>query len=115
MHELSVAMSLLELAGEQAERLDRRDVVAIYVRLGPLSGVVKESLASAYELARESTPLADCALVIEEVPIVIHCPTCRIDCEPEGPQMLCCPRCGTPAQGVVSGEELELTALELSA
>ena len=67
MHELSIALSILDFAAEEAERRGGR-VVAVHLRLGPLSGVVKEALLSAYELAREGTPLAAAALVVEEVP-----------------------------------------------
>ena len=51
MHELSIAMSILDVAGEEAQRLNAK-VIAIRLKLGPLSGVVKEALLSAYDLAR---------------------------------------------------------------
>ena len=52
MHELSIALSLLDLVEEEAERRGVR-VAAVHVRLGPLSGVVRDALVSAFELARE--------------------------------------------------------------
>ena len=50
MHELSIALSLLDQVAEEAERRGGVQVHAIHLRLGPLSGVVKEALLSAYEL-----------------------------------------------------------------
>ncbi len=73
MHELSIAMSILDMAEEEAIRRGGVRVEAIHLKLGPLSGVAKEALLSAYDLARESTPLAACRLMIEEVPIVAYC------------------------------------------
>ena len=56
MHELSIAMSILDVAGEEVEHHGGARVEAIHIRLGPLAGVVKEALLSAYELASERTP-----------------------------------------------------------
>ncbi len=68
MHELSIAMSMIEVAEEEAAKHENRDVAAIYVRIGSLSGVVPDALNAAYELAREHTSLAECRLVIEKTP-----------------------------------------------
>jgi hydrogenase nickel incorporation protein HypA/HybF len=78
MHELSIAMSVIDLAAEEARQRGSR-VLAVHLRLGPLSGVVPQALASAFELAREGTELADCRLVMEDVPITIYCPTCAAE------------------------------------
>jgi hydrogenase nickel incorporation protein HypA/HybF len=112
MHELSIALSLIDVASEEARRRAAR-VVALHVRVGPLSGVVNEALASAYELAREGSPLADARLVIEETPLVIHCPACGQERPAVSVYQLCCAECGTPAARVTGGRELELFALEI--
>jgi hydrogenase nickel incorporation protein HypA/HybF len=112
MHELSVALSILDLAEEEAMRHEGR-VVAIHVRLGPLSGVIKPALVSAYDLARETTSLAGAALVVEEVPLVAHCPTCAVDRTLEAINAFCCPVCGTATGEIIRGRELEIVALEI--
>jgi hydrogenase nickel incorporation protein HypA/HybF len=71
MHELSIAMSMIDVAQEEAARRGGEPVIpvtAIYVKIGTLSGVTPDALAAAYELARESTALSNTRLVIEEVP-----------------------------------------------
>lgn len=113
MHELSIAMSIVDLAAEEAERKGYSEVTAVHVRIGKLSGVVKEALESAYELAREGTMIADSKLVIEEVPVSILCPTCKKECRVESITHLCCSLCGTPSADIVSGRELEVSALEI--
>jgi hydrogenase nickel incorporation protein HypA/HybF len=113
MHELSICMSLLDVAEEEAERRGNPQVEAIYLRLGPLSGVVKEALLSAYELAREATPFASCRLVIQEVPIVVFCSKCDAERPVHSMQDFSCAECDTPASQVIHGRELELAALEL--
>ena len=112
MHELSIALSILDLAAEEAER-QRGRVAAVHLKLGPLCGVVKEALVSAYDLAREGTPLAGAELVVEEVPVVAYCPACAAERALASVRELCCPACGAPTPELVSGRELEVVALEI--
>jgi hydrogenase nickel incorporation protein HypA/HybF len=112
MHELSIAMSLVDLAQEEAERSSGH-VLTLHVRLGPLSGVFKEALLSSYEMASYDTPLQGSQLVIEDVPIVIYCSQCQAERTVDSMQWLCCPVCSTPASQVLHGRELELAALEI--
>jgi len=113
MHELSIALSILDVAEEEMENHAGVRVDAIHVRLGPLSGVVKEALVSAYELAREQTPFAGARLVFEDVPIVIFCSKCQSERSVHSLQDFRCAVCDSPATDVLRGRELELAALEL--
>ena len=114
MHELSIAISLVEVAAEELGRQGSGRVEAVHLRLGPLSGVVKEALLSAYELACEGTPLSGSKLVVAAVPVEIFCPTCRCERPVESIQEMRCVECGTPSAQVVRGRELEVFALEIS-
>jgi hydrogenase nickel incorporation protein HypA/HybF len=114
MHELSIAMNIIDLVQEEAERLGGRQVCAIHLKLGQFSGVVKEALLNSYELACEQTPLQGTKLVIEEVPIAIYCSTCGARRAVHSTQLLCCAECGTPALEIIEGKEIEVSALELN-
>ncbi len=114
MHELSIAMSIVEMAQEEAERRGIQ-VCAVHLKLGRLSGVVKEALLSSYEMACFDTPLAGSQLVIEEIPIVVFCPNCKAERPLSSMQLFCCSECGTPTAEVVHGKELEVVALEVAA
>jgi len=114
MHELSIALSILEFAEEEAQRRGHAArLEAIHLKVGPLSGVVKEALLTAYQLASEQTPLADCRLVIEEIPIAIYCSQCRAERPVRSIQSFRCVECDTPGCQVVHGRELQISALEL--
>ena len=112
MHELSIAMSIIELAEEEAARRGAR-INAVHLRLGALAGVVKSALQSSYEMACENTPLQGSQLIVEEVPVVVYCPSCRADRPLSSSQFFSCGECGTPTSQVVQGKELELVALEI--
>lgn len=113
MHELSIAIGLVEVACEKAAELGIR-VEALHVRVGALSGVVKEALAFSFDEAVAGTPLAGARLEIEEVPVLVRCPRCGGAPKPASPQRLRCPDCATPTAEVVQGYELELFGLEVS-
>lgn len=113
MHELSIALSMIDVAAEEAERQGGGRVVALHLKLGPLSGVIPDALKSAWELACESSPLAGCRLVIEEIPITIDCPACGAVRPVRSVQEICCLHCGSPAARVVTGREMDVIALEL--
>jgi hydrogenase nickel incorporation protein HypA/HybF len=113
MHELSIAMSILELAAEEAARHGDARVTQIHVKLGPLSGVVRAALLSAYELARLGSTLEEAELIIQEVPVVVHCPVCETARPAVSPYDIRCAECGTPASDLLHGRELELVAMEI--
>ncbi|HEX3659351.1 MAG TPA: hydrogenase maturation nickel metallochaperone HypA [Pirellulales bacterium] len=115
MHELSIALSIIDMATEEAERRPSERVAAVHLKLGPLSGVVQSALVSAFELAREGTPLAEASLVIEAIPVTIWCDGCNAETAPLALNELRCADCGEPAARLVHGQELEVTALELAA
>lgn len=113
MHELSIALSIVEMAQEESDRRGRAQVLAVHLRLGKLSGVVKEALLSSYQMACEATSLEGSQLLIEEVPVEVFCPRCDRSRTVASIQWFCCPECGTPTPTVLHGKELEVTALEI--
>jgi hydrogenase nickel incorporation protein HypA/HybF len=113
MHELSIAMSIVEVVEEESARQGDARVLAVHLKLGPLSGVVKEALLASFEMAREGTALDGCNLIIEEVPILIDCTNCGTTRPVVSIQEMSCSVCGAPADKVIHGRELEVSAIEI--
>jgi hydrogenase nickel incorporation protein HypA/HybF len=113
MHELSIALSIIEGIEEEVARRPGAQVAAVYLKLGPLSGVVKESLLFSYELACQGTVLESSRLEIEEIPVVVYCEACGGERPAVSIQRLCCAVCEHPSADVRRGSELEVCALEL--
>ncbi|HTW31171.1 MAG TPA: hydrogenase maturation nickel metallochaperone HypA [Candidatus Sulfotelmatobacter sp.] len=112
MHELSIAMGIVEAATEEAAAR-KVHVSAVHLRLGALSGVVKDALLFSYEVACEGTVLAGSRLLIEDVPVVVFCAQCRQEQTLASVQAFSCPACGTPTMDIRKGKELEVFALEV--
>ena len=115
MHELSIAQGLVEVACEALSRCEPSPagVRSVLVKIGALSGVVKDALEFCYELSVEGTPLAGSRLVVEEQPAVVFCPSCLENRVLEDVSRFRCPTCGTPTSELIHGRELELISLEL--
>src|SRR5579862_3601194 len=113
MHELSIAVSIIEMAEEEAENRGGVRVSAIHLKLGRLTGIVKDALLSSYELACEGTGLQGSRLVIEEIPVMVYCPKCLVSQVLDSVQWFVCPACKSPVSEVIHGRELQVVALEI--
>jgi hydrogenase nickel incorporation protein HypA/HybF len=111
MHELSIALSMIEQIEEQAAR-HSGTVRSVQVKIGALSGVDCDALSFAWEIAREGTDFAGAKLEIERVPLLVRCSQCGATHSPDAFEILC-PTCVTPDQDILAGRELELTSLEI--
>jgi hydrogenase nickel incorporation protein HypA/HybF len=113
MHELSIALSIVDLAEEESQNHGGLRVNAVHLRLGALAGVVKEALVSCYEVACQNTPLAGSRLVIEDVPGMVYCPACAAARPVRNSEWFCCSACGAMTSKIVQGKELEVVSLEV--
>lgn len=112
MHELSIALSLIDLADNHARREGARRVSALHVRLGEISGVQK-ALYGCFGAAARDSLCEDANLFIEEVPVTLHCRYCNETYRPRGPFNFRCGRCSMPSAEMVTGREMQVTAIEL--
>ena len=113
MHELSIALSLVEAAERAASRARAERVNYLRVEVGAMAGVVPEALRFGYDVATQGTLLEGSELRIERTPVVVFCDTC--EAERTLPQLHAfrCPVCSAPAAKIVRGKELEILDMEI--
>lgn len=114
MHELSIALELIELAAAEAHRLGDARVVSVRVRAGPLSGVVPDALRFSFDVAAAGTTIEGARLEIESESVVVWCTACAEARELATAMNRCCPVCGNVTPQLLSGDTVELTALEIA-
>ncbi len=112
MHELSIALALVEQVEAVRAAHGERPVVAVGVRVGSWRSVVRESLVFYYEAVTRGTALEGSRLEVETVQATAACRACGERFEVEGP-FLICPRCGAVGGELLSGDELQLVSVEL--
>lgn len=105
-------MGIVDAAMDEARQRNVQ-VSAVHLRLGALSGVVKDALLFSYEVACQDTPLEGSRLLIEEIPVTVFCAQCKEKRVLESVQFFTCPECGSPTGDVLGGKELEVFALEV--
>jgi len=68
MHELSIALSLVDAVCEELPRLGEKvSIRRVLLHIGPLAGVSADALACAFEIASSDSPIAGARLEIEQV------------------------------------------------
>jgi hydrogenase nickel incorporation protein HypA/HybF len=113
MHELSIVTSVVESVTESLAAYPGSRVLAVRLRVGALASVVVESLEFCWEIAAGGTALEGSRLVVNVLPVVMHCRQCGEDVELEGVQSFRCPLCGAPCSEMRQGRELEIDSIEI--
>lgn len=112
MHELSIALSVLDIVRTAAAASGLGSVTVVRLRIGRASGVQPDSLRFAFDCSKEGTLAAAARLEIDEVPIGGRCDVCDRDFTSPEPYVLACPLCGGTSFRVTAGDELHVLDLE---
>ncbi|QGV77074.1 hydrogenase maturation nickel metallochaperone HypA [Streptomyces ficellus] len=109
MHEMSVALSVVDQVEQAARSRGARGVEHVHLDIGELAGVVSDSLGFCFALACEGTVLEGAALVTRTVPGSARCAPCGRTWDTGMPPDMVCPVCGAAATELVAGRELRIT------
>ncbi|MFJ6215411.1 hydrogenase maturation nickel metallochaperone HypA [Streptomyces sp. NPDC092296] len=114
MHELSIAVAVVEAVEELAREHGADRAEEVRLRIGSLAGVEPEALRFSFTVAQEGTVLHGARLVVEEVPARARCTRCDSGFPVGSPPSLYCPHCDGAAVEVLAGRELELTGVRFA-
>ncbi len=110
MHELSVVMSIIEIATTQMEGADASEIEEIELEIGALSGVEENSFEFAWKQAVRNTPLQNAVRKINHIEGLATCLDCMIDFSIT--QLYdACPVCGGHFLNIKKGKELKVKSL----
>jgi hydrogenase nickel incorporation protein HypA/HybF len=112
MHELSIAMALMEQVEEVRLANGGGKVIAVDVKVGAWQLVVPEILSGYFDQLAEGTPLEAAEIRIESVEATARCKECSEEFSVED-NFLVCPECGALGCTLLSGDELYLAGVEL--
>ena len=110
MHELSIALSIVELAEEEARKANASSISRIEVEIGTMAGVELEALKFCWDSAIRGTMANQAELVIHPVKGEAHCLDCRKDFSIEH-LFATCPHCNSFRYRVSKGKELRVSSL----
>ena len=109
---MSIVEALLEQVRQETRAYPARRVSSIRLRIGALRQVVPETLTFCFTAAVRGTPLEGCRLDIEQLPATASCRKCSLTFAVDD-NWFQCPHCGETGSELLTGNELELTSLDL--
>lgn len=114
MHELSVCQALVQQLKAVSAANGGGAVALVKLRIGPLSGIEATLLRHAFPLASAGTIADGAELVIDAAVIVVQCSACGARSE-AAPNRMLCGACDSYKVRMVSGDEMLLESVELTA
>lgn len=112
MHEMSVALSIVEAAEARARREGSGVISEIALVVGRLAGVVPDALRFCFPAAARGTLAEDAVLVIEEREGRGFCVSCGASFAVSF-HVAECPECRSLAVRVVSGDEFIIESITI--
>jgi len=112
MHELSIAMNIIDIATEQAETNNLSVIDEIEIEIGTLSGVEIDALKFAMEIATKRTILENSKTIITEIPGQAHCLNCSTEFVTDS-FFAQCPECKQFNFQIIHGQELRVKSLNV--
>jgi hydrogenase nickel incorporation protein HypA/HybF len=110
MHELSIALSIVELAEEEARKADATSISKVEVEIGTMAGIETEALLFAWDSVIQDTMARGSELVIRTVQAEAHCLQCGKDFPAEN-YFVQCPHCDSFRYQITKGKELRISSL----
>jgi hydrogenase nickel incorporation protein HypA/HybF len=112
MHEMGIALQILNIVRQSLPPDEPVRVKAIHLRVGKLTAIVPGSLKFCMEVVTKDTPAEGAALEFTEVPVVVVCGECLEESEISEPPFAC-KKCGSGKVEIVSGREMVVESIEV--
>ena len=114
MHEVSIALSLLDIVEKKCRQEGYQRVESVRVRVGKASGILPEAFSFALDVVKNDTLARDARFIIDLVPLGGTCNACGKCFETGEPYIAECPFCASPSFRITQGNELEILEMEVS-
>jgi hydrogenase nickel incorporation protein HypA/HybF len=112
MHELSIVLSIVDAAEEQARLHHAKAIERIDLEIGELAGVDEHALKFAWEVGVKNTVLENARYSIHKIKGQARCTSC--DCEFELKELFDpCPLCGEHLLQIMHGKEMKIQSITL--
>jgi hydrogenase nickel incorporation protein HypA/HybF len=107
MHELAICQALMGEVLAIAGSSNADSVTDIYVSVGPLAGVERPLMRSAFPVAAAGTVASRAELHLQQTPVRVRCDECGAETDAETNRLVC-GDCGNWQTQLISGDELVL-------
>jgi len=111
MHELSIASDILEIVKQYLPEGPVK-VNSVSVKVGKQTNILVDSLKFCFEALIAKTAMEGARLRVEEIPVKIECRNCKNREIIDGFDYRCS-QCGSQNVKIISGNELQVTEIEI--
>lgn len=112
MHELSVAMNIIEIVEQNAKKVNAERVNEIEMEIGTLSGVIPEILEFSLDIAANNTILENATRKITIIQAKARCIACSNEF-PINDIFSTCPACNSFKFEIIQGKELRVKSINV--
>ncbi|MDP3462416.1 MAG: hydrogenase maturation nickel metallochaperone HypA [Bacteroidales bacterium] len=112
MHELSIAMSIVDIVLEEAAGHHAKRVSKVEIEIGSQAGIVYDALVFAMDEAVRDTLLEKAELAYHFIDAVSVCQECCHEFKPEF-HYAACPLCNSFQTYVIQGKELKVKSIDI--
>lgn len=112
MHEMSIAMNIVEIVSTTVQKNHAKKVNSIDLEIGELAGILVDSLTFCFDAACKGTIAEGAVLNINEIKALGKC----LDCDNEFPVEMyfaICSKCGGAAVDIIQGKELAIKSINV--
>lgn len=113
MHEMSIALNIIDIATEHAKEDHATTIDSIELDVGVLSGILVDSLEFCFDAASRNTLAEKARLVINSIPADGKCNSCGTSFSiSQWPDP--CPKCNSFLISISSGKDMKITSITIS-
>ncbi|MBI4946915.1 MAG: hydrogenase maturation nickel metallochaperone HypA [Bacteroidetes bacterium] len=112
MHELSIAINIIEIVEEQARGLNAESVLSVELDIGTVAGIIPDTLIFSWEIATKGTIMENSELIINTIPARARCAECNLEFEIED-LLAVCPQCSCMQYDLLQGKELKVKSINI--
>lgn len=112
MHEMSIAIGILEIIGDEMQKHPDSELMSFDVEIGEFSSVQEEALRFCLEAGLPETPWPGAAVNIRSEALKARCLACSHIFEPQDYRFVC-PGCEAGDVQIIAGKDCRVLSLEI--
>jgi len=112
MHEMSIAMSMIEIVREEMQKCGAETLRSVRLNIGQMSAVVPNALSFSFDVITKGTEMEGARLLMDIIPLRGYCSACEKEFEIKD-YVFACPFCGTKKIETLSGRDLAIVEIEV--
>lgn len=113
MHELSIVLSIVDIAQEELRKNDAHQIESIELEIGTMAGVEFSALEFAWEAGVKNTVLENSKKIVNKIQAEARCTNCDTKFVVDEP-FARCPHCDNFFVEYLTGKELRVKSLIVS-